>query len=111
MSSAKPGTPASGTKDILSALRSLFATFGIPEEISSDGKPEYSSNMFKNFMNKWGVRQRSYSAHKPESNGRAAVLVKNVKRLLKTNASGNGSLDRYRRSGAMRGLLQVLGSK
>ena len=104
VSSAKPGTAASGTKGLLGALRSLFATFGIPEEISSDGGPEYSSDMFKDFMNKWGVHHRSSSAHNPESNGRAEVSVKSVKRLLRTNVSANGSLDT---DAVMRGLLQL----
>ena len=40
VSSVKSGTPASGTKRLLSALRFLFATFGIPKEISSYGGPE-----------------------------------------------------------------------
>ena len=104
VSSAKSGTPASGTKGLLSALCSLFATFGIPEEISSDGGPEYSSDMFRDFMNKWGVHHRSSSALNPESNGRAEVSVKSVKRLLRTNISANRGLDT---DTVMRGLLQL----
>ena len=38
VSSAKPGTPSSGTKDLLGAFYSLFVTFGILEEISSEGQ-------------------------------------------------------------------------
>ena len=104
VSSAKPGTLASGTKGLLSALRSLFATFGIPEEISSDGGPEYTSQMFSDFMEKWGVRHRCSSVSNAQSNGRAEVCVKSVKRLLRTNVSADGSLDS---DAVMRGLLQL----
>ena len=104
VSSAKPGTLASGTKGLLSALRSLFATFGIPEEISSDGGPEYTSPMFSDFMEKWGVRHRCSSVSNAQSNGRAEVCVKSVKRLLRTNVSADGSLDS---DAVMRGLLQL----
>ena len=55
-------------------------------------------------MNKWGVHHRSSSAHNPESNGRAEVSVKSVKRLLRTNIAANGSLDT---DAGMRGLLQL----
>ena len=87
VSSAKPGTSDSGAKGLISAFRSLFATFGIPEEISSDGGPEYSSQTFSDFTKKWGVCHRVSSAHHAESNGRAEVCVKSVKRLLRTNIS------------------------
>ena len=34
------GTAKSGATGLISALRMLFSTFGVPEEISSDGRPE-----------------------------------------------------------------------
>ena len=45
-------------------------------------------------MNKWGVCHRSSSAHNPESNGRAEVSVKSVKKdCLGQTLQANGSLD------------------
>ena len=37
------GTAQAGAQGLIAALRALFATFGVPEEISSDGGPEFSS--------------------------------------------------------------------
>ena len=39
-----PGTSSSGSKGLCEALRRVFQTFGVPEEISSDGGPEFVSN-------------------------------------------------------------------
>ena len=38
---APHGTPQAGSDDLMSALRSLYATFGIPEELLNDGGPKY----------------------------------------------------------------------
>ena len=104
VSFVKPGAPSSGTKGLLGALRMLFGTFGIPEELSSDGGPEYSSKTFDDFTKKWGIRHRVSSVNHAQSNGRAEVCVKTVKRLLRTNISRDGSLDT---DAVMRGLLQL----
>ncbi len=42
-----PGTSSSGSKGLCEALRRVFQTFGVPEEISSDGGPEFVSNEAK----------------------------------------------------------------
>ena len=60
--------------------------------------------MFEDFTKKWGVSHRISSAHHSQSNGRAEVCVKSVKRLLRTNISADGSLDT---DAVMRGLLQL----
>lgn len=98
------GSSKSGAKGLTTALRSLFATFGVPEELSSDGGPEFSANETKLFLKKWGVRSRVSSAYFPQSNGRAEVAVKKCKRLLMENINPNGSLsnDRF-----LRALLQM----
>ena len=44
VSYVKQGAPSSGSKGL--------GAFGIPEEISSDGGPEYISDMFKDFTKK-----------------------------------------------------------
>ena len=104
VSFVKPRASSSGTKGLLGALRMLFGTFGIPEELSSDGGPEYSSKTFDDFTKKWGIRHRVSSVNHAQSNGRAEVCVKTVKRLLRTNISTDGSLDT---DAVMRGLLQL----
>ena len=71
----------------------MFATFGVPEEISSDGGPEFVARESVDFFNRWGVKHRLSSAYFPQSNGRAEVAVKVMKRLLEDNISIDGSLN------------------
>ena len=55
-------------------------------------------------MEKLGVRDRCSSVSNAQSNGRAEVFVKSVKRLLRTNVSADGSFDL---DAVMSGLLQL----
>ena len=98
------GTAYAGALGLIAALRSLFATFGVPEEMSSDGGPEFSASTTANFLACWGVQHRTSSAYFPQSNGRAEVAVKKAKRILMTNVGPTGSLDN---DGLLRALLQV----
>ena len=100
----RPGTQSAGAKGLCSALRQLFALFGVPEEISSDGGPEYEAKEFKNFLLRWGTKHRQSSAYMPSSNGRAEVAVKQTKRLLQSNIGPNGNLNN---DNVVRALLQL----
>ncbi|KAK2563731.1 Uncharacterized protein P5673_012717 [Acropora cervicornis] len=90
------GTTLAGAAGLIRHLRSFFATFGVPEELSSDGGPEFSAGCTEAFFRLWGVRHRVSSAHFPQSNGRAEVAVKSAKRLLMSNTCPTGSLDHDR---------------
>ena len=89
----KPSSSNAGSSGLIKSLRKYFATFGVPEELSSDGGPEFSSKETETFFNKWGIRHRQSSAYNPRSNGRAEVAVKSMKRLLSNNVSLSGELD------------------
>ena len=87
--SSTAGTTLGGSAD----LRSFFATFGVPEELSSDCGPEFLAGYTDDFLRLWGVRHRVSSVTFPQSNGRAEVAVKTTKRLLLSNTGPTGSLD------------------
>ena len=71
-----------------------FATFGVPEEISTDGGPPFNSGEYDRFCSNWGVARRLSSAYYPTSNGRAEAALKSVKRILTGNINSIlGSLD------------------
>ena len=89
----KAGGSMSGAKGLCQALRQVFATFGVPEEISSDGGPEFTARESKDFYRRWGIRHRLSSAYFPQSNGRAELAVKSTKRLLEDNVGPNGELN------------------
>ena len=52
--STKPGSTSSGAGGLISHLRSLFATFGVPETLSTDGGAEFVASSTENFLQKWG---------------------------------------------------------
>ena len=87
------GTTVTGANALVRLLRSYFATFGVPEEISPDGGPEFTAFVTQDFMRKWDTKHRVSSAYFPQSNGRAEVAVKAAKRLLMSNISPNGDLN------------------
>lgn len=77
--------------------------FGVPDEISSDGGPEFVSQETNDFFNSWGISHRLSSAYFPQSNARADVAVKMTKRLLEDNVTENGDLNTDK---VVRALLQ-----
>ena len=98
------GTAHAGAQGLIAALRALLATFGVPEEISSDGGPEFSSAANADFLIRWEVRHRMSSAYFPQSNGRAEVGTKKAKPMLMDNVCPTGSLNN---DGLLRALLQA----
>ncbi len=90
----------SGARGLVRCLRRFFGTYGVPEEVSSDGGPEFRSDTCQQFFKTWCVRHRVSSAYWPQSNGRAEVAVKSTKRLLRSNVGPCGSInnDRFLRA-------------
>ena len=83
----------SGAEGLISALRKIFITFGISEELTSDGGSEFTSHATSTFLTNWAVNHRVSSAYFPHSNSRAEIAVKTIKRLLMDNTGSRGSLD------------------
>ncbi|XP_068198886.1 uncharacterized protein [Antennarius striatus] len=98
------GTDMGGSAGLVHHLRSFFGSFGIPEELSSDGGPEFMAGQTQDFLRLWNVEYRVSSVAFPQSNGRAEVAVKTAKRLLMSNTGPTGSLDHDR---FLRAMIQL----
>ena len=56
------GSSDAGAAGLIRCLRSMFATFGVPEELSSDGGPEFTAGQTQEFLRRWDVKQHISSA-------------------------------------------------
>ena len=84
---------AQGADGLITCLRRIFVTFGIPDELASDGGPEFTAVATRRFLMDWGIHHRLASVAHPHSNCRAEVAVKTIKRLIMSNTGPTGSLD------------------
>ena len=66
----------------IEVLRSLFARYGIPEEVVSDNGPQLASEEFSQFLKQNGVKFTRVPSHHPASNGAAERSVQTAKTFL-----------------------------
>ena len=91
-----------GARTLVTIMTSLCRDFGIPEEITHDGGPEFKASEFDTFCKQYGIEHRLTSVAFPHANCRAEVAVKTAKRLIRDNVHADGKLDRV---GLTRALL------
>ena len=67
----KPNSENSGSKGLCNAFRQVFQTFGIFDEITSDGGLEFVALETLKFYKKWGVHHHLSSLYLPQGHRRA----------------------------------------
>ena len=84
------------TTTVINALKTIFATHGIPVRLRSDNGPQFSSSEFKDFCKSYGIEHETSSPHFQSSNGEAERAIQTVKRLWKKSSDKQLSLLDYR---------------
>ena len=72
----KPNSENLGSEGLCKAFRQDFQTFGVPNEITSDGGPEFIA-LETEFYKKWVGHHHLLSSCFPQGNRREEVAVKN----------------------------------
>ena len=71
-------------KHIIDVIRKTFTATVVPTVLYTDGGPQYSANITREFLQQWGVRHIMSSPHYPQSNSHAEASVKAMKKLVKS---------------------------
>ena len=73
----------------ITALRSMFATHGIPELLVSDNGAVFISTGFKEFVQQNGIRHTTSAPYHPATNGLTERAVQTFKTSIKKMTSGS----------------------
>ena len=68
---------------MITALKSSFTRYGIPEIVATDHGPQFSSQDFKLFASEYNFQHQTSSPHFSQSNGQAERGGKDSEKLLK----------------------------
>lgn len=77
--------PSTTSHNTIEALRGLFASYGLPEELVSDNGPQLVSHEFTQFLERNGIKHTTVPAYHPASNGAAERSVQILERALMKN--------------------------
>ncbi|XP_032879397.1 uncharacterized protein K02A2.6-like [Amblyraja radiata] len=71
------------SQKMIATLRTIFARYGLPEQICSDNGPQFVSEDFKKFLKTNGIKHCTSAPYHPATNGLAERFVQTFKKALK----------------------------
>ena len=80
---------------VIKRLDELFALFGIPKVLRSDGGPPFQSRDFQRFMTENGITHSKSTPLWPQGNGIAERFMQPLKKLLRTEGGNRTSLANF----------------
>ena len=83
---------AAKTSSTIHCLTETFSRFGIPNILVSDNGSQFTSNEFKAFVKRMGIRHITSAPFHPATNGLAERFVKSFKLAMKAAKNDTGTL-------------------
>ncbi|XP_058041463.1 uncharacterized protein K02A2.6-like [Ahaetulla prasina] len=77
------------TGAVISALKHLFATHGLPDTLVSDNGPQFTAALFEGYLAEEGIRHALSAPFHPASNGLAERFVRSAKEALSRSGPGD----------------------
>ncbi|KAK9532896.1 hypothetical protein VZT92_010259 [Zoarces viviparus] len=74
--------PSTTSAQVIQRLKTVFARFGIPDEVVSDNGPKFSSAELKEFARQLDFKHCTSSPHHPQGNEHAERAVQTAKKIL-----------------------------
>lgn len=71
------------SRHVIKVFLNVFARYGLPDVLVTDGGPPFNSADFVNFFERQGVKMMKSPPYHPESNGQAERMVRVVKDVFK----------------------------
>ena len=71
------------SENVIGKLKNHFARHGIPDTVISDNGPQFSSEAFRKFAEKWEFDHERISPGNSKANGAAEAAVKDAKKMMK----------------------------
>ncbi|XP_033120153.1 uncharacterized protein K02A2.6-like [Anneissia japonica] len=75
--------PSTTSKNVINAIKSIFARHSTAIELISDNGPQFASREFEDFATSWNFKHTTSSPHHSASNGQAENAVKIVKTMIR----------------------------
>ena len=75
--------PNNEGKSVIAFLKkNIFSRFGTPREIISDGGSHFCNRLFKELLEKHGVRHNVATLYHPQTSGQVEVSNREIKKIL-----------------------------
>ncbi len=80
------------SKMVIGKLKSHYARYGIPDELTTDTGPQFDCRLFRKFTKEYNIVHHMSPPHHHQANGKAESDVKAAKKLLKKTARSREDL-------------------
>ena len=84
--------PTTTSTKTIETLKSLFARYGLPEQIVSDNGPQFTSDEFKSFCKSNRIHHITGAPYHPSTNGAIEQAVQTMKKSLKSTVNESGTI-------------------